>query len=441
MVEAMRSWTEVRKNAYQALLQESEARLAPFGEPLRVDFGTHGWLSDEREESFTAWLGWIIDQIREPDLIFRLLGIEDDAAVSAARGAVFRPPDREVPILDNTRRLDLVIRYEGVVLIVVEVKVTGADSAQTAKQAEYFGWMTGQPEQFKRAVLLATDASEEEYDKFRFVSWGHVCAELRRLASRYRLTRPTVAAMILAFVSAVERNLLQMSLPESDAPAISWMAQSAVFEHIEKSIERSATVTTTISPTAAPTLGGSEKFIEEGAVSYVQATIAISEFARIVQEECEKLALKRLDDIKRIMGTEITEDSLRNDPVSGKMLDPSDPWLCTWFPVKDARYVCFGLYWQPLREGGYKLHAVALIEFSDRRLYERARDKFRGAKDSRIGAFPYKDQDRCLTLLEPIPGGQAASFPLIVDSVLSGFLEEWESIGGLEGLKSPAVST
>jgi hypothetical protein len=237
MVEGMRSWTEVRKNAYQALLQESEARLAPFGEPLRVDFGTHGWLSDEREESFTAWLGWIIDQIREPDLIFRLLGIEDDAAVSAARGAVFRPPDREVPILDNTRRLDLVIRYEGVVLIVVEVKVTGADSAQTAKQAEYFGWMTGQPEQFKRAVLLATDASEEEYDKFRFVSWGHVCAELRRLASRYRLTRPIVAAMILAFVSAVERNLLQMSLPKSDAPAISWMAQSAVFEHIEKSLK------------------------------------------------------------------------------------------------------------------------------------------------------------------------------------------------------------
>jgi hypothetical protein len=221
MVEAMRTWTEVCKNAYQALLEESGARLAPFGEPLLVDFGTHGWLRDEREESYTAWLGWIIDQ----------------AAINAAQGAVFRPPERKVPILDNTRRLDLVIQYERVVLIVVEVKVTGADSAQTAKQGEYFNWMRGEPEQFKHAILLATDASKEEYDKFHFVSWEHVCVELRRIAGRYRFTRSIVAAMTLAFVSAVERNLLRMSLPEPDAPGINWMVQSAVFEHIEKSLK------------------------------------------------------------------------------------------------------------------------------------------------------------------------------------------------------------
>jgi hypothetical protein len=237
MMEALRTWADVRKNAYWTLLQESDARLAPFGEPLRVDFGTHRWLRDDREESYTAWLGWIIEQIKEPDLVFRLFGIEGHAAANAARGAVFRGADREVPILENTRRRDLVLRYEGQVLVVVEVKVTDADSAETAKQAEYSGWMREQPEPFQRAILLATDASKEEYEGFHFVSWGHVCIELRRIARRYCSTRPIVAAMILAFVSAVERNLLRMSLPESDAPAISWMAQSAVFEHIERSLK------------------------------------------------------------------------------------------------------------------------------------------------------------------------------------------------------------
>lgn len=152
----------------------------------------------------------------------------------------FAPPDREVWIRDNTRRLDIVIKYEGAVLIVVEVKVTGADSAETAKQEDYFDWMNEQPEPFRRAILVANDASMEEYKKFRFVSWAHVCVELRRIAPRYISGRPIVAAMILAFVSAVERNLLNMSLPALEAPAIAWMAQSAIFEHIKESLKENS---------------------------------------------------------------------------------------------------------------------------------------------------------------------------------------------------------
>jgi hypothetical protein len=236
MLEAARTWAENFKKLFEALIEESEIHLAPFGEPLRVDFGAHGWLSDDREESYTAWLGWIIEQLREPDLVFGLFGIGDDPAARGARSSVFSA-EREVAILDNTRRLDLVVRYRGAALLVIEVKVTGADRAETAKQREYFDWMQKQSEPFQRAILLATDASVEEYENFRFVSWGDVCVELRKIAGRSCSARSVVAAMILAFVSAVERNLLAMSLPEADAPAINWMAQSSVFEHIEESLK------------------------------------------------------------------------------------------------------------------------------------------------------------------------------------------------------------
>jgi hypothetical protein len=130
-----------------------------------------------------------------------------------------------------------VIRFEPAVLIVVEVKVVGADSAETAKQEDYYGWMRGESEPIQHAILLATKADKEEYEKFHPVSWRHVCVELRRIVPRYVRSNPVLAAMILAFVGAVERNLLRMSLPELDAPAMLWMAQSEVFDHIRASMK------------------------------------------------------------------------------------------------------------------------------------------------------------------------------------------------------------
>jgi hypothetical protein len=198
-------------------------------------------------------------------------------------------------------------------------------------------------------------------------------------------------------------------------------------------------VTKASSPTVAPTSGGSGKFIEEGAASYVQATIAIKEFARIVHEECEKVALDFLDDINRVMGTRLSEDDL-DQCRKGKLLDPRDPWLCVYFSIKDIGWIYLGLYWQSVGEGGYKLHGAAMIWFRDKKLFECAREKFKGVEDSRIELFPYGEEDDCLTVSESIPIEQAASFPHTLHSVLSGFLEAWESIGGLDGLKPPAPS-
>jgi hypothetical protein len=238
MAKATFAWRRFLSDRMRSIMQRSNRRLAPLGDPLSVDFGAHRWLADDREESYSDWLAWIVGELKKPNLVFELLGIEKGGAVSSARSAKFCAPDREVWILDGTRRLDLVIRYEAAVLIVIEVKVSGADSAETAKQEDYFDWMKTRPEPFKYGILVAKEAREKEYSKFRFVAWADVCVRLRRMAPEiYSSKSPIVAAMVLAFVGAVERNLLGYSTPDLGHQGKKHLPSSELIGHITKSLE------------------------------------------------------------------------------------------------------------------------------------------------------------------------------------------------------------
>jgi hypothetical protein len=238
LTESTKTWHRLQSEHVRSVVARSNQWLAPFGDPLSVDFGAHRWLADDREEAYSDWLAWIVRELREPDLVLGLFAIHNHDAVSKARNASFCTPDREVWILNGTRRLDLVIRYKGAVLIVVEVKVTSADSAETAKQEEYFGWMRGEPEPCKFAVLLATEGREEEYNNFKIVPWAHVCIQLRRLAPKiYASKSPIVAAMVLAFVGGVEQNLLRYSIPDPSHLEQGRLTSSEAINHIAKSLE------------------------------------------------------------------------------------------------------------------------------------------------------------------------------------------------------------
>ena len=116
--------------------------------------------------------------------------------------------------IDHEGRLDLVIRFGTKAIIVVEVKKGDADESDTMKQTGYRRWLDDQPypKKQKHPVLLVVSAEEEVYQDFDVVSWGDVCIEMRRLAIDLKNEgRVAAAAMILAFVAAVEQNLLGFS--------------------------------------------------------------------------------------------------------------------------------------------------------------------------------------------------------------------------------------
>ena len=84
--KAVPSWLSVQKliDATQPILQENrnEARrlleasnhiFAPLKDPFETSLGLHRWLSGEREEAYSDWLAWIIEELATPESIIQLL--------------------------------------------------------------------------------------------------------------------------------------------------------------------------------------------------------------------------------------------------------------------------------------------------------------------------------------------------------------------------------
>ena len=207
MIEAARPLLEGESTRVRRLLEQSAQYLHPCADPLLVDLGTHRWLAEAREEAYSDWLGWVVQCLGTPARVFPLFGAE--ALIPVSQGLTVTVT-RELPIPEG--RLDLVIECGFIVLLVVEVKKGSAEEAATAKQAGYQDWSTRQMRPHTQAVMLVSAAEEEVYEGFRPQGWGTLCQQLRRLAPQLcQEARVIEAALILAFVGAVEQNLLGFS--------------------------------------------------------------------------------------------------------------------------------------------------------------------------------------------------------------------------------------
>jgi len=219
LIEGARAVLALEAKRLKKLLDESKQQLDPLDDPLLVDLGLHRWLASDREEAYSDWLQWVVEQVKEPESVFRLFGLELKDTTNWRNTSLSVERELTVPSghPGHEGRLDLVIRFGAHALIVIEVKKTGADEADTAKHPGYQLWLHEQavPESQRHSILLATTANKTEYDGFQFRSWADVCVRLRRMvvkSSQFRARTPLVTcALILAFVGAVEQNLLKFS--------------------------------------------------------------------------------------------------------------------------------------------------------------------------------------------------------------------------------------
>src|SRR2546422_6127771 len=114
LIAAARERLLLESGRLRELLKRSNELLLPLADPLLTDFGTHRQLAKAREEAYSDWLMWIVEQLETPGYVFRLFGINDPAALALCQHT--RPTvEREVPVPqghDNqSGRLDLVVRY------------------------------------------------------------------------------------------------------------------------------------------------------------------------------------------------------------------------------------------------------------------------------------------------------------------------------------------
>jgi len=241
MIGACKKLLDLKWQALMRMLDESDKRLAPLKDPQRVDLGMHRWLSEEREESYSDWLQWVIEALGSAESIFRVLGIE--APEVASRRQFLKPQvDREVWVEkghdEQSGRLDLLIQFARETIIVVEVKLTDAESADTDKQKGYWDSLENKYKESAEkkqlyAKLLVVNAEKLDYWNFKPITWKDLCLELRRIVAegKWRTDRLMEGAMILAFVGAVEQNLLGFSA----SSRVNF--NSGLLNHIERFLE------------------------------------------------------------------------------------------------------------------------------------------------------------------------------------------------------------
>jgi hypothetical protein len=164
----------------------------------------HRWLSSDREEAYSDWLGWIIEQLAKPKEIIALLcGDADASLLGQCAGVVEVHRERVFATDAGVRRTDIEVYFGSTKAILIEVKLIDADEVseeQLDDQAHH-------GKEFERRFLLVTSGALKNGD-FELILWRDICLRLRRIVPDICERNIAVAAMILAFVGAVEQNLL-----------------------------------------------------------------------------------------------------------------------------------------------------------------------------------------------------------------------------------------
>ncbi len=217
LIAAAKTVWQANSNRLREILAESNKRLEPLQDPLLSDFGLPRWLADGREENYSDWLEWVVKQLRTSRDVLEVFGISQPERLGLER-AIEPCTTRELcvrlPNWESSKRLDLVVRWPGQALLLVEVKKTSPEQADTAKQREYAEWAESQPEPYKYLVLLANEGERPEYQQFRLQPYGNLCRALRdKVPDQIKRGAMTIStgALVLAFVGAIEQNLLGLS--------------------------------------------------------------------------------------------------------------------------------------------------------------------------------------------------------------------------------------
>jgi hypothetical protein len=236
MIVAARPWFEEKRTFLDRVLRESNARLSPLCDPLTVDLGSHRWLREEREAAYSDWLDWVIRQLPSCESLFFLFDIRQTGEQSAGteievkREEPFRAPSGQ------TRYIDMLVSCSKKPALIIEVKKRDAwDEPQKLK--DYCDWAV--EHLIPHRILLGASVQEMEGQPacgFVLCGWEDLCIRLRRLSALICETRGTlVAAMVLAFVGAVEQNLLHFTAPTTKAGGVFSHDWPLIAAHIQRS--------------------------------------------------------------------------------------------------------------------------------------------------------------------------------------------------------------
>jgi len=213
LIQAVDRYSRAHIEELRRVLRNSDSMLAPLCDPLRSRLGMHRWLAPEREESYSDWLQWVIEQLTVRQICDLCEILPDTLPCDPSK----KPDAVKREFVVERGRIDIVVDIGDQPWLVIEVKKTSQQDARTDKQARYTIGL------HRRLLVLpgVTDRYREApTGGFVPLLWSDFCIHLRKLLLDPQLRDQENGivrrALIVAFIGAVEQNLLGFVSPEAD---------------------------------------------------------------------------------------------------------------------------------------------------------------------------------------------------------------------------------
>jgi len=180
---------------------------APLSDPLRCDLGLHAWLAPEREESYSKWLHWTLKQFAECGILGEILDLPMPFVSNASGIRLIN--EWTIRSRDGKRfgRIDIAVWLGEVLSAILEIKTKSFTDEALEKHLLY----CESPDVHQEAarIFIAQSADGLDLLGFRLLGWQEVCVRLRSRVQRVAQEKGLLpAAMVVAFIAAVEQNIL-----------------------------------------------------------------------------------------------------------------------------------------------------------------------------------------------------------------------------------------
>jgi hypothetical protein len=240
LIEAAAPRLQEDSCALRDLLERSKNQLG-LPDPLLCDLGVHRWLDEET--SYSNWLAWALERLRDPSLILDVLGIQSAEFGSACAGEDTYV-EREAPVQEGLPGrdglIDLLISFGEPPRALVGVEVKTSDE-QYWKQQGYLDSLRRLCEPVECVLVANYEVPERQRCGFKLRTWKEVSIALRKAIGRYSqdCEHPATLAMMLAFVAAIEQKLLDLPVA---AVRRAWrnqptLASRDVVSYLEETLE------------------------------------------------------------------------------------------------------------------------------------------------------------------------------------------------------------
>jgi len=168
-----------------------------------------------------------------------------------------------------------------------------------------------------------------------------------------------------------------------------------------------------------------KRMIEEGAVCYLDARVALKEFCSEVQNRCREVLKSRLPDLRKLTNLKLDEDRIE---LAECPPEPSLEWasLGANLQLKDHHLtILVTVQWGSEQDKSLTVSAAATIYTRSKLQFNRAWPKFKTSR-----AEKYDDHE--IYFEETLPPGGIGEFHETLGKMLGKLIRAWKAAGGLK---------